>query len=167
MTQYDTVAGRFPFAVGCCGVIEKSEIRNQTSSLPSLTLRTSCLGREKRIRSGREGGSNQRIISQINLMKFLSGSQVSHNFCLFKNEFTAFRRFFSGLWPFRGQLQTRSRPGQQADQTRFLTGFDRVWPGLPGFDRVSFNDHISGDCSAALLAFRNDLQQIARAWTCI
>jgi hypothetical protein len=101
-------------------------------------------------------------------MKFLSGSPVFHKFCLFRNEFTAFRRIFSGrLWPFQGSQQTRSRPGQQADQTRFLTGFDRVWPGLPGFDRVSFNDHNSGDCGCALLAFRNDLQQIPRAWTCI
>jgi len=36
------------------------------------------------------------------------------------------------------RYETRSGPGQQVAQTRFLTGFDRVWPGLAGFDRVSF-----------------------------
>jgi hypothetical protein len=40
--------------------------------------------------------SNQRIMSHINLLKFLSDSVVFHKFCLFRNEITAFRRFFSG-----------------------------------------------------------------------
>jgi hypothetical protein len=35
--------------------------------------------------------------------------------------------------------RTRSEPGRQVVQTRFSTGFDRVWPGLAGFDRVKFN----------------------------
>jgi len=35
--------------------------------------------------------------------------------------------------------RTRSEPGRQVAQTRFLTGFDRVWPALAGFDRVKFN----------------------------
>jgi hypothetical protein len=35
------------------------------------------------------------------------------------------------------RYETRSEPGRQVAQTRFLTGFDRVCPGLPGFDRVN------------------------------
>jgi hypothetical protein len=34
--------------------------------------------------------------------------------------------------------RTRSEPGRQVGQTRLMTGFDRVCPGLPGFDRVKF-----------------------------
>jgi hypothetical protein len=39
---------------------------------------------------------------------------------------------------FKGKTSC-STPGQQAVQTRFLTGFDRVCPGLTGFDRVKIN----------------------------
>jgi hypothetical protein len=37
---------------------------------------------------------------------------------------------------FWSPVSSRFKPGRQVVQTRFLTGFDRVCPGLAGFDRV-------------------------------
>jgi hypothetical protein len=47
---------------------------------------------------------------------------------------------FSGAWFLEFGVSLFG-PGQQAAQTRFLTGFGRVCPGLTGFDRakVFFN----------------------------
>ena len=37
-----------------------------------------------------------------------------------------------------GKPGPESGPGQQADQTRLLSGFGRACPALPGFGRVKF-----------------------------
>ena len=61
--------------------------------------------------------------------------------------------------------QTRSGPGRQAAQTRFLTGFDRVWPGLPGFDRVSFISSECG-CGSANLGMASNAELVNRVSCC-
>jgi hypothetical protein len=186
MTQYDTVAGRLPDAMGRWGVIEKSEARSlfDGSETRSRQLPVAPIGNPD---------SESGLVTGLGLCAWWHSSfsglpirdtpipsrgqpallRTSHSVAVlklghcpesFRDDLKAFgfrawflSRMRSGFVfsvssrercgfgnpryspdEGSGRYETRSRPGQQVAQTRFLTGFDRVCPGLAGFARVSF-----------------------------